>query len=332
MFLFPARKPGEQMDQTKPLPQAIAALRDRIARIERGPQRRRRATLPLLPPIDAALPDGGLALGALHEIVSAGPDVEHGAAAALFIAGMLARQRGPVLWAMERADLFAPGLAAAGLHPDRVIYAEAGKPALVLQTMEEGLRHPGLAGVVGELSGRLGLTESRRLQLAAEGSGVVAFALRRSRRHDDPALAAPSAAVTRWRVAALPSPPALPHAPDTPGLGRPRWHLDLLRCRAGEPGSWIVEACDASGRLGVVADLAHGPSAPARARAAASGDDRGSDGGDVASGIRGRAQGSDRGDGRGSVQGSDRGDGRGSARENVAGGDDRGDAAGHIAA
>ena len=279
------------MDQTTSLPQAIAALRDRIARIERGPQRRRRATLPLLPPIDAALPDGGLALGALHEIVSAGPDMEHGAAAALFIAGMLARQRGPVLWAMERADLFAPGLAAAGLHPDRVIYAEAGKPALVLQTMEEGLRHPGLAGVVGELSGRLGLTASRRLQLAAEGSGVVAFTLRRSRRHDDPALAEPSAAITRWRVAALPSPPALPHAPETPGLGRQRWRLDLLRCRAGEPGSWIVEACDATGRLGVVADLAHGPAAPVRPRAAAPGD--------VRRDVRGGAQGDARGGRRG---------------------------------
>ena len=256
------------MDQPKPLPQALAALRARIAGIERGTPRRRRVTLPLLPPIDAALPEGGLALGALHEIVSAGPDIEHGAAAALFIAGILARQRGPVLWAMERADLFAPGLAAAGLHPDRVIYAEAGKPTLVLQTMEEGLRHPGLAGVVGELGGRLSLTDSRRLQLAAETSGVAAFALRRSRRHDDPALGEPSAAITRWRIAALPSPPPLPHAPQTPGLGRQRWRLDLLRCRGGEAASWIVEACDAKGRLGLVADLADGPAAPERQRAA----------------------------------------------------------------
>jgi len=256
------------MDQPNPQPQALAALRERIARIERGSRSRRRAALSLLPAIDAALPEGGMALGALHEIVSAGPDIEHGAAAALFIAGLLARQRGPVLWAMQHADLFAPGLAGAGLHPDRVIYAEAGKPALVLQAMEEGLRHPGLAGVVGELSGRLSLTDTRRLQLAAEGSGVVAFVLRRSRRHDDPVLAEPSAATTRWRVAALPSPPPLPHAPDTPGLGRQHWRLELLRCRAGEPGSWIVEACDAKGRLGLVADPAHRPAAPARSRAA----------------------------------------------------------------
>ncbi|MBX6744797.1 MAG: hypothetical protein IRY87_22420 [Acetobacteraceae bacterium] len=80
-----------------------------------------------------------------------------------------------------------------------------------------GLRHPGLAGVVGEVPGRLGLTASRRLQLAAEATGAIAFALRRPTRPDDPALAEPSAAVTRWRVMPLPSPPPLPHAP---GLAR----------------------------------------------------------------------------------------------------------------
>lgn len=255
------------MSQPKPLPPNLAALRERIARIERNPHRRRRTVLPLLPAIDATLPEQGLPLGVLHEATGAGPDVEHGAAAALFVAGLLACLRGPVLWVMERADLFAPALAAAGLHPDRVIYAEAGKPALVLQTMEEGLRHPGLAGVVGELSGRLTLTDSRRLQLAAEGAGVTAFALRRSRKHDDPALAEPSAAVTRWRIAAMPSPPPLPHAPETPGVGRQRWRLELLRCRGGEAGTWMVEACDATGRLGLVADIADGSAAPERQRA-----------------------------------------------------------------
>src|SRR6185437_10967631 len=139
--------------------------------------------------------------------------------------------RGPVLWVLERPDLFAPGLAAAGLHPDRVIYAEAGKPALVLHCMEEGLRHRGLAGVVGEVGGRLGLTASRRLQLAAESSGVIAFALRRSRAFDQAAVSEPTAALTRWRIASLPSPPPLKHAPETPGLARPRWRLELVRCR-----------------------------------------------------------------------------------------------------
>jgi len=248
----------------------IDTLRVRIAGLERRHDRRPRSPmLPLgLPAIDAALPGGGLGLGGLHEVAGAGPDSEHGAAAALWTAGLLGRLRGPVLWVVERRDLFAPALAAVGLHPDRVIYAEAGKPATVLLVMEEGLRHPGLAGVVGELGGRLTLASSRRLQLAAEASGVIGIALRRSRRHDDPAFSAPSAALTRWRVAALPSPPPLAHVPTSPGLARPRWRLELTRCRGGEAASWIVEACDAKGRLGLAAAVADGSAAPAGERLA----------------------------------------------------------------
>ncbi len=243
----------------------LQELRLQIARIERGTPaegapRGRRILALRIAGIDRALPGGGLALGALHEVAGAGPEVEHGAAAALFVAGLLARLRGPVLWALGQPDLFAPALAAVGLSPRRVFYVEAGTS--VLLAMEEALRQPGLAGVVGEV-GKLGLTASRRLQLAAEASGAIALALRRSRQFDDPALDEPSAAITRWRIASLPSPPPLRDAPDTPGLARARWRLDLVRARGAEPGSWIVEACDATGRLALAADLADRPAAPA---------------------------------------------------------------------
>jgi protein ImuA len=239
---------------------AIVLLRERIARIERIHARgaARGATEPSIAlgieAIDQALPTGGIRLGALHEAASAGPDTEHAAAATLFAAGILARLEGPVLWVLRQADLFAPGLAGVGLQPNRIVFAEAGKD--VLPVMEEGLRHAGLAAVVAEHTGRLSLVASRRLQLAAEQAGILAILIRRSPSFDDPVLNEPTAAVTRWRIAALPSPPALPHAPDTPGLGRARWKLDLTRCRGGEPGSWVVEACDATGRLGLVADTA----------------------------------------------------------------------------
>jgi protein ImuA len=235
---------------------AIAHLRERIARIERLHTRgSAERSVPLeIAAIDQVLPTGGIRLGALHEAASAGPDTEHATAATLFIAGILARLDGPILWVLRQADLFAPGLAAAGLDPGRIVFAEAGKQ--VLPVMEEGFRHSGLAAVVAEHTGRLSLVAARRLQLAAEQSGILAVLIRRSQSFDDPALDEPTAAVTRWRIAALPSPPALPHAPDTPGLGRARWRLDLTRCRGGEPGSWIVEACDATGRLGLVPDIA----------------------------------------------------------------------------
>jgi protein ImuA len=268
-FVIPAKPTQAKLTQAKltqlavpavlphtPAP-GISLLRERIARIERIHVRgSKEQSLPLgIEAIDKILPTGGIRLGALHEAASAGPDTEHAAAATLFTAGILARLDGPILWVLRQADLFAPGLAGVGLQPDRVVFAEAGKD--VLPVMEEGLRHPGLAAVVAEHTGRLSLVASRRLQLAAEQAGILAILIRRSSSFDDPVLNQPTAAVTRWRITALPSPPALPHAPDTPGLGRARWRLDLTRCRGGEPGSWIVEACDATGRLGLVPDVAN---------------------------------------------------------------------------
>ena len=260
------------MEQGSATAARLAALKASIARVGRA-AKSAGATLPFgLPAVDGRLPGGALALGALHEVAGGGPDIENGAAAMLLIGGILARVPGQVLWVLERPDLFAPALDAVGLPADRVIYAEAGKAATVLLTMEEGLRHAGLAGVVGELSGRLTLTASRRLQLAAEQSGVTCLVLRRSRHFDDALLSEPTAAVTRWRVTALPSPRLLAHAPETPGLARPRWRLDLVRCRGGEPASWIVEASDATGHLGVPADLGDRPvAAPAERRRAAGG-------------------------------------------------------------
>ena len=154
--------------------------------------------------VDARLPGGGLALGALHEVAGGAAGAIHGAAAALFAAGIMTRTHGQVLWCEGRRDLFAPALAQAGLHPDRVIYAEAGSEKSILACFEEGLRHGGLAGVVAEVAG-LAMTPSRRLQLAAESSGTIGLAIRRWRRENEASdFGQPTAATTRWRVTALP--------------------------------------------------------------------------------------------------------------------------------
>src|SRR5580700_1710479 len=204
--------------------------------------------------IDRHLPEGGLALGALHEVAGGGNGAIDGAASALFTAGIAARTRGRVLWCVARQDLFAPAIAQAGLLPDRVIYVEAGDEKSLLACFEEGLRHGALGAVVAEVA-RLSMTASRRLQLAAEGSGAIGIAVRRWRRQSDAAdFGQPTASVTRWRVSALPSTP-LP----VPGVGRARWQLELIRCRAGESADFEVEACDAQGRLALPSDLVDRP-------------------------------------------------------------------------
>jgi len=232
---------------------AMDALRARIESIEAS-RKRVREVLPFgLPLVDSRLPGGGLALGALHEVAGGGNGAIDGAAAALFVAGIAARVKGKTLWCLTRPDLFAPALAQAGLGPDRVIYVEAGDEKGVLACFEEGLRHGGLGSVVAEVS-HLPMTASRRLQLAAEGSGTIGLALRRWRRQMDALdFGQPTAASTRWRISVLPSRP-LPVA----GVGRHRWLVELIRARAGESADFELEACDDKGRLGLPSDLAYG--------------------------------------------------------------------------
>jgi len=243
--------------ETRP-PAVMEDLRARIRAIER-PLRPGRGALPFgIAAIDRVLPGGGLARGALHEVAGGGIGATHAAAAALFSAGVLARAPGQVLWCVTRADLFAPALEQAGLSADRVIYVEAGDDQALLGCFEEGLRCGALAGVVAEVA-RLPMVVSRRLQLAAESSGIIGIALRRWRRPADAAdFGQPTASVTRWRVSALPSAP-LP----APGVGRARWFVELIRCRAGESADFMVEACDETGCLAVPAELADGSAAPA---------------------------------------------------------------------
>jgi len=232
-------------------PAIVEALRAEIERIEAN-GRPRKGILPFgVEPVDRRLPGGGLVLGALHEVAGGGDGAVDGAASALFAAGIAARTRGKVLWCVTRTDLFAPALSQVGLSADRLIYFEAGDEKAVLAACEEALRHGSLGAVVGEVS-RLSMTASRRLQLSAEDTGTLAIAVRRWRRQAEAAdFGQPTASNTRWRVTALPSSP-LPAA----GVGRARWMVELLRCKAGESADFELEACDETGRLAVPADLA----------------------------------------------------------------------------
>lgn len=242
----------------------IAAIRAEVRAIESTSAGATQACLPFgVNALDGRLAGGGLARSALHEITGAKPGLSDDAAATLFLAGIAARMDGTVLWALGRRDLFAPGLAQAGLTPDRLIYAECGRDEDVLAVMEEGLRHGGLAAVVGEI-GRVAMASTRRLQLAAEEGGTTALMLKRWRKAGEDPLGLPSAAVTRWRIACVPS-GKLPAA----GVGRPRWHIDLARQRGGEAFEIIMEGSDAKGRLALPAEPADRSAAPEQASQAA---------------------------------------------------------------
>jgi protein ImuA len=242
-------------------PTAIAELRRWLKRTELHDH----IAAPVLPfgitDLDARLPGGGIQIGHLHEVIEAGPAAEYAGLATLFMAGIVARIPGPVLWCLRGRDLFAPALARIGLHPDRVIYCETWKDREVLPAMEEGLRCKGLAGVVGEVT-QLSLTGSRRLQLCAADAGVSAFMIRRWHNVREKNLAGePNAATTRWRVSPHPS----PHN-RFDGMRRQHWRVELLRVRGGEPSEWVLEACNEAGRLALPAEMADRPAAAGEQR------------------------------------------------------------------
>src|ERR1700751_5753573 len=114
----------------------LPELRERIRRIER-PAEAIRGVLPFgIASIDRALPGGGLARGALHEVLGVGGDEEDGALAAAFAAGFLGRLTaavdGMVLWCLPRPDLYGPGHAAHGLDPARILLVRAPRDAEIL--------------------------------------------------------------------------------------------------------------------------------------------------------------------------------------------------------
>ena len=257
-----SREADRRLGRALPPYESLKALKERVGRLAGG-SLGEHGLLPFgVPAMDAALPGGGLARGVLHELRGLGGDEEDGAAATGFLAGILARLAPPqpVLWCLTADDLYGPGLAARGLTPRRILSVRARDDRTVLEAMEDGLKVPALAAVVGEV-GALPLTASRRLQLAAATSGVTAFVLRRWRSGTwaTAERSAPVAATTRWQVSALSSRPV----DGEPGIGRLLWQVELLRCRGGVPAQWIVEACDATGHVALAAELADRAPAPA---------------------------------------------------------------------
>ena len=238
----------------------LQALRSQLARIE-GRSGPGAGVLPFGDPrVDGCLPGGGLPLGRWHELGGEGMELETAVSAAAFGVRISARlaARGEVVWVLQRDDLHAPGLAALGLPPHRLVYVAVRDDAEALAALEDALRTPGVAAAWGEID-RVDLTAGRRLQLACESQGATGFVLRR-RLHGRRRGAADddgSAATTRWRVGPAPSEPG-----DEPGLGAPRWRVRLERCRGGRTGGWIVEARtqevrgDETDPVRVVAELA----------------------------------------------------------------------------
>ncbi|HVU97903.1 MAG TPA: hypothetical protein VHE34_21915 [Puia sp.] len=185
-----------------------------------------------LGPVAAAFPRGEFPAGAVHELISASP--EDWAATGGFVAALLAplmRDGGVGIWIGTRRTVFPPALKRFGVDPDKIVFVDLAREKDAIWAMEEALKCEGLAAVVGEIRD-LDFTASRKLQLAVEKSRVTGFLVRHQPRN-----LGTVAAVARWRVGLLASEPE----GEMPGVGFPRWKVELLKVRNGRPGEWIAE-------------------------------------------------------------------------------------------
>jgi protein ImuA len=213
----------------------VAHLRNEVLALQGFKQANHAITDLDLGPVQHAFPNATFPIGAVHEFSCA--QREDVVASSGFIAGILhslMKCGGVSLWISSSPTVFPPGLRSFGLDPDKIIFVNLKREKDILWSIQEALKCDSLTAVVGEIA-EISFTESRRLQLAVEQSRVTGFILRRGQRQFNT-----TACVTRWKITHLPSTLDLLDA-DMPGVGFPRWNVELLKVRNGKPGSWHIE-------------------------------------------------------------------------------------------
>ena len=182
--------------------------------------------------INHSFPHSTFPLGANHEFIC--NSKENLTASSGFIAGILSallQRTGAGIWISSSHFIFPPALVSFGIEPSQLIFIYLRNQKEILWATEEALKCEGLTAVVSEISS-MDLSISRRLQLASEQSRVTGFFLRHK-----PKQVSTTVSVCRWQVQHLPG--------DTedglPGVGFPKWQVELLKVRNGKPGGWQLE-------------------------------------------------------------------------------------------
>jgi protein ImuA len=234
----------------------VGVLREAIAHIESdgrgtpssfaGRTRTNRVALGRDTALDQAL-KGGLGRGALHEVVAASPgDAPAACGFTLALAARFAASldhAAPIVWVLEdhataeTGAPYAPGLAAHGIDPARLILVRTASGPDSLWAMEEALKCKTVAAVVGEVW-RLksyDLAASRRLVLTAQKSGTPGLMLPAGAAGQARKLS--SAARTRFEVRAMAGPHEASAGGRTPLPGCAAWEVRIARIRAGPGGN-----------------------------------------------------------------------------------------------
>ncbi len=182
-------------------------------------------------PIELAFPNAIFPVGCTHEFLTTPQNMASTNGFVAVLLGTLMQSGGAAIWISTSRTVFPGALKNFGIDPAKIIFVDLKKEKDVFYTIEEALKCKQLATVIGEIS-QATFKESRRLQLAAEQSRVTGFLLRREQQFLNI-----SACVSRWRITSLSS----EFNDGMPGVGFPRWKVELLKIRNGKPGNWQME-------------------------------------------------------------------------------------------
>lgn len=224
-------------------PDRLCRLRETIENIQHFQFDREKPPLALGARPDSLL-HGGIAFGALHEMAPERAG-DFGAATGftLALAALAAKRGGETLFIqtdyarLEGGAIHGAGLDLFGLSSQRLLVLRARRAIDALFAMEEALKCSAVASVIAELpDDSADLTATRRLSLAARERNGLGLLLR----HRSSSM--PSAAMTRWSVAAMPS-----ARDEFGGIGVTSFLLSLMKNRRGPCGrmsmAWDHHAC-----------------------------------------------------------------------------------------
>jgi len=182
--------------------------------------------------IEQAFPNNCFPIGCTHEFIT--HCLEDAAPTSGFIAsilGKLMRLGGVCIWISTNRYLFPPALIRFNITPENIIFIDLKCEKDILYVTEEALKCNKITAVIAEIK-KLSFKESRRFQLAAEQSRATGFIIRPQQKN-----ISTIASVSKWRITSLPS----QLEEGMPGIGFPRWNVELLKIRNGTPSKWIVE-------------------------------------------------------------------------------------------
>ncbi len=205
--------------------------------------------------LDAALPEGKIAAGAIHEFIPASPSDFPAALGFMIcllrrITYLEAATNEPILWChvLGRSEFpslpYLPGLSMSGTPAPHFLTVSTRFEKDMLWALEEGLsmaRNPFIVGVNASLEKVYDFTASRRLSLRAARYNSRLLLLRPHTAATGSAQGTTTAAATRWQISPHPSRTIKYRNAHTPTMGRPCWKITLTRCKGGKTGNWILE-------------------------------------------------------------------------------------------